>query len=64
MYHPSFPSKQSSTEFGLLQYKGFFHQSACPRVERGPMERIKILHPATVTPESAGTRRPPCVIDR
>ena len=37
--------------------QGFFHQSARPRVQRGPMERIKILHPATVTPESASTLR-------
>ena len=44
--------------------QGFFHQSARPRVQRDPMERIKILHPAAVTPESAGTRRPRCVIDR
>ena len=44
--------------------QGFFHQSARPRVQRGPMERIKILHPATVTPESAGTRCPCCIIDR
>ena len=34
--------------------QGFFHQSARPRVQRGPMEKIKILHPAAVTPESAG----------
>ena len=44
--------------------QGFFHQSACTRVQRGPMERIKILHPAMVNPESAGTRRPRCVNDR
>ena len=53
--------------FGNSKYstgQGFFHQSACPRMQRGPMERIKILHPATVTPESAGMPRPRCVIDR